>query len=177
MRARSRTSRTSFTDALTADSGSNALAVVSAMSRASVVLPVPGGPQKITEDSRSSSMSARSGRPGASRWSWPTTSSRVRGRRRAASGAWWASRSRTAAANRSSAIGDDRTAGTGAHRSVAASASAAAIDSGVSTRSAGTIDTRISTPATRNGARRPKRLAMMPPRKAPTGMTPQPMKR
>ena len=35
------------------------------MSRAMVVLPVPGGPQRITDDSRSASMSARSGLPGA----------------------------------------------------------------------------------------------------------------
>ena len=28
-------------------------------------MPVPGGPQKITDDSRSASISARSGRPGA----------------------------------------------------------------------------------------------------------------
>ena len=35
------------------------------MSRARVVLPVPGGPQRITDDSRSASMRARSGRPGA----------------------------------------------------------------------------------------------------------------
>ncbi len=62
------------------------LAVVPAMSRASVVLPVPGGPQRITDDSRSASIRARSGRPGPSRWSWPTTSSSVAGRRRSASG-------------------------------------------------------------------------------------------
>ncbi len=67
--------------------------MVWAMSWARVVLPVPGGPQKMTDDSRSASIRARSGRPGARRWSWPTTSSRVAGRSRAARGAWRASRS------------------------------------------------------------------------------------
>ena len=64
-RAPAITSRTSFTDAFTAESGTNALVVASAMSRASVVFPVPGGPQKITDDSRSASISRRSGRPSA----------------------------------------------------------------------------------------------------------------
>ena len=62
-RARSATSRTSFTPAVTADSGSNALLVAPATRRAIVVLPVPGGPQSTTDDSRSASMSTRSGRP------------------------------------------------------------------------------------------------------------------
>ena len=87
LRARSATSRTSFTPALTALSGSNALSVAPAMRRAIVVLPVPGGPQRTTDESRSASMSTRSGRPGPSRSRWPTTSSSVRGRSRAASGA------------------------------------------------------------------------------------------
>ena len=53
-RARSATSRTSFTPALdTADSVSNALALTPAMRRAMVVLPVPGGPQRMSDDSRS----------------------------------------------------------------------------------------------------------------------------
>ena len=42
--ARAATSRTSFTPAFTADSGSNAFWVAPATSRAIVVLPVPGGP-------------------------------------------------------------------------------------------------------------------------------------
>ncbi len=63
------------------------------MSWARVVLPVPGGPQRITDDSRSASISARSGWPGPSSWSWPTISSSVAGRSRAASGAWRARRS------------------------------------------------------------------------------------
>ena len=43
-RARASTSRTSFTVAETAESSSKAAPVVSATMRASVVLPVPGGP-------------------------------------------------------------------------------------------------------------------------------------
>ena len=86
-RARSATSRTSFTPAVTADSGSNAFSVAPATSRAIVVLPVPGGPHSTTDDSRSDSMSTRSGLPGPSRCCWPTTSSSERGRSRAASGA------------------------------------------------------------------------------------------
>ncbi len=62
-RAPAITSRTSFTEALTADSGTNALVVASAISRANVVFPVPGGPQKMTDDSRSASISRRSGPP------------------------------------------------------------------------------------------------------------------
>ena len=57
-------SRTSFTLADTADSCSYALAVWRAMTWASVVFPVPGGPQKIADDRRSDSTSTRSGLPG-----------------------------------------------------------------------------------------------------------------
>ncbi len=100
-RARSATSRTSFTPALTADRVSNALAETPATRRAMVVFPVPGGPQKTTDESRSDSIRMRSGLPGPRRCDWPATSSRDRGRNRAASGARSASRSSTAAANRS----------------------------------------------------------------------------
>src|SRR6476660_6855175 len=100
-RARSATSRTSFTPALTADSVSNAWALTPAMSRAIVVLPVPGGPQSTSDDSRSDSISTRSDFPAPSRCCWPTTSFSERGRNRAASGARLASRSSTAAANKS----------------------------------------------------------------------------
>jgi len=41
----STTSRTSFTPAVTAESGTNCLAVAVATTDASVVLPVPGAPQ------------------------------------------------------------------------------------------------------------------------------------
>ena len=100
-RARSMAARASLTVAATAESSSKALAVAAATTRARVVLPVPGGPHRITEDSRSASISSRSGRPGPIRWSWPTISSRVRGRSRAASGARRLSRSAAAASNRS----------------------------------------------------------------------------
>ena len=63
-RARSAISRTSFTPAVTADSGSNAFSVAPATSRAIVVLPVPGGPHNTTDERRSASISTRSGRPG-----------------------------------------------------------------------------------------------------------------
>ena len=61
--------------------------VVSAMMRASVVLPVPGGPQRMIDCRKSRSMASRSGLPGASSSSWPTNSSNERGRIRSASGA------------------------------------------------------------------------------------------
>ena len=73
--------------------GTPALAcVVSAMILASVVLPTPGGPQRIMEpDPESSSLSrsicTRNGLPGPSRCSCPLYSSRVRGRIRSAKGA------------------------------------------------------------------------------------------
>ena len=72
---------------MTADSCSNARDVVPATARASVVLPVPGGPHSSTDDRRSCSTRRRSGRPRPSSCGWPTTSSIVRGRSRAASGA------------------------------------------------------------------------------------------
>ena len=75
------------------------------MSWASVVLPVPGGPQRITDDSRSASIRVRSGRPAARRWSWPTISSSVAGRSRAASGACRARCSAAAAEKRSAMAG------------------------------------------------------------------------
>ena len=81
-RAAARQSRTSFTPAETAERGTNAFFEASATRRASVVLPVPGGPKKIADDSRSDSMRRRSARArarGDARW--PTTSSRApRGR-------------------------------------------------------------------------------------------------
>ena len=80
-------SRTSFTPAAVADRVTRCLAVLSASRRARVVLPVPAGPHRMEEPTRSDSASARNGAPGPTRCSWPTTSSRVRGRRRAARGA------------------------------------------------------------------------------------------
>ena len=86
LRAPSTVSRTSFTPAETADRPTKDRFVAPAISLAIVVLPVPGGPQRIAELNRSASISARRGRPGPSRRSWPTTSSRDCGRMRAASG-------------------------------------------------------------------------------------------
>ena len=59
-------------------------------------------PALMAEVRRSCSTRRRIGRPGPTRCCWPTMSSSVRGRRRAASGAWARSRSSAAALNRSS---------------------------------------------------------------------------
>src|SRR5580698_7578881 len=53
---------------------------------ASVVFPVPGGPQKIIDVESSFSMASRNGLPGPSRCFCPTNSSSVRGRILSASG-------------------------------------------------------------------------------------------
>ena len=58
----------------------------SAIKRASVVLPTPGGPHRIIECGRPDSNATRSGLPGPSKCGCPTTSSIVRGRMRSASG-------------------------------------------------------------------------------------------
>ena len=63
--ASARASRTSFTPAAVADSVVRCLAVVSASRRASVVLPVPAGPHRIDDPTRSDSASRRKGRTGA----------------------------------------------------------------------------------------------------------------
>src|SRR6185437_2372679 len=65
-----------------------------------VVLPVPGGPQRIIDDRRCACAMRRIGPSGPKRWSWPTTSSRLWGRSRSASGRG-ASGSRPAAWNKS----------------------------------------------------------------------------
>src|SRR5665213_623280 len=87
--ASSRASRTSLTPALTADNSTNRRDVALLTTCASVVLPVPGGPHKNTELPPASGLSTmrRSGVPGPRRSCCPTTSSRVRGRMRTASGA------------------------------------------------------------------------------------------
>ena len=69
--------------------------------RANVVVPVPGGPHRIIEPTRSSSIARRSGRPGPTSDSWPTTSSRSSGRRRSGSGATRRRRSSAAVEKRS----------------------------------------------------------------------------
>ena len=95
------TSRISLMPASTALKETNRALVVSAMMRASVVLPVPGGPQRMIDCSRSRSIASRSGLPGASSSSWPTNSSNVRGRIRSASGAGaaWPSRESSSSGN------------------------------------------------------------------------------
>ncbi len=108
-RAPSMTARTSLTPAVIADSSTNRLSVALETTYARVVLPVPGGPHRITEEGPAgppepSPTSRRSGEPDFSRCCWPTTSSRVRGRIRTARGlaagsfSW---RSSAAAVNRS----------------------------------------------------------------------------
>src|SRR5262245_61820197 len=86
-RARSTASRISLTPDSTADSTMNCASTMLATSRASVVLPTPGGPHRIIECRRPDSNATRNGRPGPSRWRWPITWSRWRGRNRSASGA------------------------------------------------------------------------------------------
>ncbi len=56
------------------------------MSRARVVLPVPGGPQKIIEWRWSDSIARCSGLPVPTICCWPLNSARERGRIRSASG-------------------------------------------------------------------------------------------
>ena len=87
----SMTARTSFTPAVIAESSTNLRPGARAITCARVVLPVPGGPYRITEDGPAgpafSPASTRRGEPGVSRCSWPRTSSMVRGRMRTARGA------------------------------------------------------------------------------------------
>ena len=94
-RASAMTSRTCPTPADTADSSTKRRPEARATRWARVVLPVPGGPHRMMLDTpaprprapSAGSTSRRRGEPGASRWSWPRTSSRLRGRMRTASGA------------------------------------------------------------------------------------------
>ena len=89
------TSRISLMPDSTALNGTKDASVRSAMSRASVVLPVPGGPQSNSDCRTSFSIARRSGAPGARIASCPTISSSVRGRMRSASGVpLWAGCSR-----------------------------------------------------------------------------------
>ena len=98
------TSRTSLTPADVAESCSNAAAVSLATSRARVVFPVPGGPHRIIDSGLPARTIVPKAAPFSSRCPCPTTSSRERGRIRAARGS--AARRRTARspAKRSSII-------------------------------------------------------------------------
>ena len=58
-----------------------------ATNRASVVLPVPGGPQRMKDGTRPAAIARVRTRPGPTIWSWPTNSSKLRGRIRSANGA------------------------------------------------------------------------------------------
>ena len=71
---------------VTAEKSMNRAWVCPAMIQARVVLPTPGGPQKIMEEIMSFSIRRRSTLPGPSRCPWPTNSSRDAGRSRAARG-------------------------------------------------------------------------------------------
>ena len=75
---------------VTAEKSMNSAFVRRAMIRASVVLPTPGGPQKIIDEMLSDSISRLSTLPGPRRCRCPTNSSSVCGLSRAASG-WFAS--------------------------------------------------------------------------------------
>src|ERR1700733_14313487 len=79
-------SRMSLMPACTADSAMKRALERSAIRRASVVLPVPGGPHRISECGWPEAIASYSGLPGASRCVWPTNSSIRRGRMRSASG-------------------------------------------------------------------------------------------
>ena len=70
-----------------ADTWTNSASACAPTSRATVVLPVPGGPQKIIEPSESAASSRVSAPSGPVRCAWPATSESWRGRSRSASGA------------------------------------------------------------------------------------------
>ena len=106
--ARSTTARISFTPAVTAESASKCARTSSASSRAIVVFPLPGGPQRISDGNAPARVSARSPALGASSCGWPIISSSWRGRMRSASGAAGAPRSLRSLGNSSS---DDSSGG------------------------------------------------------------------
>ena len=85
-RAASNTRFRSATPENTAEICSKARFVSPASKRATVVLPVPGGPQKIIEPSEPERIIRVSAPSSPVRCSWPTTSSRCVGRSRSASG-------------------------------------------------------------------------------------------
>src|SRR3712207_3199550 len=85
-RAPSSASRRSLTPLVTALRGTNSSSTVPASTRASVVLPVPGGPHR-TSDPILPRSTALKGPPSPVRCGWPTTSSSVRGRSLSARGA------------------------------------------------------------------------------------------
>ena len=86
------TRRTSATPVCTADSSTNSARVLWATIRARVVLPLPGGPKKIIDGTRSAAIARRSPLSGPTTSAWPSNWSSVCGRSRWASGAAVASR-------------------------------------------------------------------------------------
>ena len=84
--AASTASRMSFTPPKTADIAIKGRSKAFAINRAIVVLPTPGGPQRIMECGRRFSNATRSGAPGPKSFFWPMTSSKVCGRMRSAKG-------------------------------------------------------------------------------------------
>src|SRR5450759_4302258 len=100
-RAASMERRMSATPDVTAETSAKNALVVLAMTFARLVLPLPAGPYRISEESSSRSMALRSAVPGPTASSWPTNASRVRGRRRAARGAPLVSASSAPAEKRS----------------------------------------------------------------------------
>src|SRR6478672_3120491 len=95
-------SRNSDTPLVTAENDTKCALVEREMRWARVVLPQPGGPQRITEERRSASIAFRSGRPLPTISSWPVRSSKDWGRIRSASGAS-DRRSRLGSSNKSGA--------------------------------------------------------------------------
>ncbi len=87
VRASTRASRTSFTPEPTAEIAVNRDRDSRASRRASVVLPVPGPPQRINEGrGPPSTVSLRTSRPSPMRCPWPTNSPMSLGRIRSANG-------------------------------------------------------------------------------------------
>src|SRR5690349_10623577 len=78
--------RTSATPLITAESVMNSAPIASARIRASVVLPVPGGPHSSSDVSLPRDTERRSGPASPTRCPWPWNSSKLRGRIRAGSG-------------------------------------------------------------------------------------------
>jgi hypothetical protein len=78
--------RNSGTPLVTAEKGTKCAFVWRAIKCANVVLPEPGGPQKMMEESRSCSIARRNGRSGAVISSCPTKSSNRLGLIRSANG-------------------------------------------------------------------------------------------
>ena len=84
--AASNTLRSSGTPVKIAEICTKCRSVSLASSRAMVVLPTPGGPQKISDDKEPEASITPRGASGPSTWAWPITSPSDCGRSRSASG-------------------------------------------------------------------------------------------